>query len=462
MSDVIQNNRAIPTDVIVVGAGLAGLTAARQLVEQGVSVQVLEACDHVGGRMFDYQSKFGHIFQLGAEWLGPDEERLTALLTELGLETTPQYQTGDTIIRLEGELTRFDGSQTVAAGPLPLPSKELSDDFLRLLTRLNTLCEQVPLDHPDEAPDATEWDAMTVAEWCQQHISTKRGQALFAFIAEIEMGTSLDQLSFLYYLFIRRSINNRMVDDRRVKGGVQQICVLLAKPLANRVQLGAAVRAIQQDEKGVMVQSDAGSFFADYAIVTVPPKPALQIAYQPALPEERTLMLSSLALSQIIKCIVVYDTPFWRQAGLSGLMMSDEGPLKVVDDCSPVNGPHGALVGLTRSKATRKWSKHSQEERGEAIIQQLTEFFGPQAAKPIEYIDQDWVSFPWAGGAYFPNMPPGVMTTSGKLLRKPVGRIHWAGTETATRWTGSMEGAIRSGERAAKEVLTRLQRRTKM
>ncbi|MGB0384206.1 MAG: flavin monoamine oxidase family protein [Ardenticatenaceae bacterium] len=457
MSDKNHASRA-PTDVIIVGAGLAGLTAARQLARQGVSVQVLEACDHVGGRMFDYQSKFGYIFQLGAEWLGPDEEQLNALLTELGLETTPLYQAGDVIIRLEGEVTRFDGNQTIAAGPLPLPPKDLSDDLLLALERLDTFCEQVPLDHPHEAPKATEWDAISVAEWCQQHISTKRGQALFSLIAEIEMGVSLDQLSFLYHLFMWRSINRQMIDDRRVKGGVQQICQLLAESLATRVQVGAAVRAIQQDEKGVMVQSDAGRFSADYVIVTAPPKPALEITYQPALPEERTDLLSSLTLAQMVKCVIVYDRPFWREAGLGGFMMSDEGPIKVLDDCSPVNGSHGALVGFTRSSTTGKWSQMSQQARRAAILEQLTEFFGPQAAQPLEYIDQDWVSFPWAGGAYFPNMPPGVMTTSGQLLRKPVGRIHWAGTETATLWTGSMEGAIRSGERAATEVLTRLQR----
>jgi len=453
-----KKNNTSPTDVIIVGAGLAGLTAARQLTRQGISVQVFEACDHVGGRMFDYQSKFGHIFQLGAEWLGPDEERLNALLTELGLETTPQYQAGDTILRLKGKQIRFDGSKTIATGPLPLPSQNLSDNFLFALERLNTLCEQVPLDHPEEATHAIKWDSISVAEWCQQHISTKKDQALFNLIVEIEMGVPLEQLSFLYYLFVRHAIHKRIIDDRRVKGGVQQICHLLAEKLIPQVQLENAVQTIQQNEKGVRVQSKIGCFFANYVIVTVPPKPALEITYQPALSKARSHLLSSLTLSQMIKCIIVYDTPFWRQAGLNGLIMSDTGPLKVISDCSPMNSSQGALVGLSSSKVIHKLSQESQQARQAVILEQLTECLGSQAAQPLEYIEQDWFSFPWTKGAYFPNMPPNIMTTYGKSLREPVGRIHWAGTETATLWMGSMEGAIRSGERAAQEVLTRLQR----
>lgn len=446
------------TEVIIVGAGLSGLIAARQLAKQGVSIQILEASEHVGGRMFDYQSKLGHTFQLGAEWLGPDESRLQALLIELGLETIPHGQMGDAIINLAGKMTHFTPNENHIVGPLPLPPHYLSDDIRSIFEQMDKLCEQVPLNCPENAPNAAVWDTISVAEWGQQQIKSPTSQALFNLITEIQMGAPLDQLSQLYHLYSWRSINKRMIDDRRVKGGTQQICQLLAKSLAKQLYLEAPVRAIEQDEQGVKVQSDVGIFSADYLIVTAPPKPALAIHYQPALPAERTQLLASSTLAQTMKCIIVYDKPFWVEAGLSGFMMSDEGPLKVTDDCSPTEGSYGALIGLSSTKITEKWCQSSQQERRADVLTQLSTAFGSQAAKPLEYVDHDWISYPWTGGAYFTNLPPNIMTNySHDLLRQPVGRLYWAGTETATQWNGSMEGAICSGERAATEVLKQIQ-----
>lgn len=445
-------------DVLIIGAGLSGLVAGRALSRAGVSVRLLEACAYPGGRTVDHLSRFGYRFPLGATYLGPDETRLTALLQELGIKTTLQFETGKVVIHLNGSLQHHSDvpENIVRVGPLPIPRTMLTDGFLQALEVLDRLSEQVPLEHPETAPLAVEWDAMTLDEWCRQNIADPADRALFIMLTEDEVGAELDQLSFLYYLFIRRAMLNHMVDDRTLIGGTQQICSALAEQLSPHVHYATVVQAIEQTEEDVRVHTSHGCFPGRYVIVTAPPGPALAIRYHPPMPEARSALLSASSLAQIMKCFVVYPTPFWRTAGFSGLALSDEGPMHSVFDFCPTEGPHGALKGFITHRDARYWSQVPAEERQEAVIQQLVRLFGEDARHPVEYIEQDWLNFPWTRGAYFPNLPPGMLTRYGHVFRQPFQRIHWAGTETECEWTGSMEGAVRSGERVAQEVLQRV------
>ena len=441
-------------DVVVVGAGLAGLTAARRLTRRGVSVLILEARDRVGGRIFDCRSQSGRTFPLGAEWLGPDEERLTALIRELGLKTSPQYETGQVITRLHGKQRVFAGSEHVRIGPLPLPDDTIPEDLRDALERLDSLSRQVSLEAPYQGPAG--WDAMSVESWSRQAIDSELGRTLFKIIIKEETGTELDQLSFLYFLFMWRSIITLLVDDRRIEGGPQQICKRLAEPLADRIRLETPVERIVARRSGVTVRSSAGTFSGRCLIAAIPPPLTERIEWQPPLPEARRQLARRMKMGEIMKCIIVYERPFWRDAGLSGMMITDEGPLESAFDGSPEDGSQGALVGFMAGRDARDWSTCSQAERRDAVVHQLARIFGPPAAEPLEYLDHNWIADRWTGGAYYAAMPPGVMKAYGQALREPVGPIHWAGTETATLWNGCMEGAIRSGERAAKEVLERL------
>jgi monoamine oxidase len=190
--------------------------------------------------------------------------------------------------------------------------------------------------------------------------------------------------------------------------------------------------------------------------VAVPPPLSVRISYSPPLPPQRDALAQHMPMGSVIKYWVAYESPFWRERGLNGLLGSDMPPSNIIAcDTSPADGRPGFLTGLIDAHSALEWSGRPMEERKKMVVERLVSFLGPEAAHPIDYEDQDWPSDPWSRGCFGAGMGPGVMTTLGKLIRERFGRIHWAGTETSTRWMGYIEGAIRSGERAAEEVLAR-------
>lgn len=447
-------------DVVVIGGGVSGLFAARQLAAAGVSCICLEARDRVGGRTLS-QRLNSTVIDLGGQWIGPTQLRLLRLSGELGVKTFPQFCTGKKILSLGGDVSTYKA----AIPSLPLIANlELGWTMFRW----DRMRRQLDLERPWAARRAVEWDSQTVETWKRRHVRTSGAKSLVDIAVRAVFCGEPNEVSLLFFLHYLNSaggldplttVQNGAQQDRFV-GGMQQISERMADELAERVVLNAPVRAIEQNSDGVVVRTDAGDFHASYCIIAIPPALASRIHYEPSLPARRDHLSQRMPMGSVIKYVIAYDTPFWRQAGFSGEIVSDRGPIGLAFDATSHDGSQPAIVGFTDGGEAHDWAEKSAEHRRRAVLEQLASLFGQQALSPSGYAEKSWIDDPWSRGCYVGLMPPGVMTTLGSALREPCGRIHWAGTETATEWTGYIDGAIQAGGRAADEVLQLLRSRS--
>ncbi|HEU4658142.1 MAG TPA: FAD-dependent oxidoreductase [Capillimicrobium sp.] len=441
-------------DCVVVGAGLAGLAAARALVKAGRSVTVVEARDRVGGRTLNADIGDGKVLEVGGQWVGPTQHRVLALIRELSLETFPTYAHGEDLVEYRGERRRYRGK-------VPRISPLVLADFGQAQLRLDRMARQVPLDAPWTAPRAREWDEQTAWSWVRRNVRTAGARAMLQIIVEGVWAAHPGDLSLLHLLFYIHSAGgiDALIETEggaqqdRIVGGSQRIALRMAEELGeDRLLLSTPVRAIAQDAGGVTV----GDVRADRAIVALAPALAGRIAYDPALPGLRDGLTQRVPQGSVIKCHAIYDEPFWRADGLSGQATSDVGPVKVAFDNSPPDGSPGVLLGFLEGDQARELGTLTPERRRAEVLACFARWFGPRAADPIEFLEQDWSQEEFTRGCYAGFFPTGVWTRYGRALREPVGRLHWAGTETATVWNGYFDGAITSGERAAAEVVAAL------
>jgi monoamine oxidase len=446
-----------PADVIVVGAGLAGLCAARQLTRRHVECTVVEARDRVGGRTLSHRLG-GEMIDLGGQWIGPHQNRIRALVQELGIATFPQFHDGKKLLSWGGKIQAYRGD---LPGLSPLAQLELLWNDYRLRSHWRTL----PAQRPWMAPRAAEWDSQTVETWKRRHLRS-RGARLFIDVVVRAVLTSeprdVSLLYFLNYLRAGHGLESLIsiaggAQQERFVGGAQQICRRLAEPLGQRLLLDAPVRAIEQQADCVTVHTDRGPRVARYVILAIPPVLAGRIHYEPALPSRRDQLTARMPMGSVIKYVIAYERAFWRDAGFSGEAVSDTGPTVTTFDDTSHDGAHPALVTFSDASAAREWSDRSADERRQAVLAELARFFGPEALRPVELVEKDWNIDPWSRGCYAGVTGPGVLTSFGDALRAPCGRIHFAGTETADEWLGYLDGAVQSGDRAAAEVCARLQ-----
>lgn len=439
-------------DVVVVGAGLAGLTAGRQLAAAGRDVVVLEARDRVGGRV-ETQTSNGLTVDLGGTWIGPTQDLMADLVAELGISTFSTYDDGRHLLVLGGRARRFSG-RIPPVNPLSL------GDIARAQMALDRMARTVPLDQPWAAPHAGSWDAQTFETWLRRNTITAHGRAFFRLFAGGVMTTEAANLSLLHVLFYVHSgggLDRLMAttggaQQTRITGGAAQVPLRLAAALGDRVVLNSPVRALRSDAGTVTVAGDWGAVEARHAVVALPPMLAGRIDYDPPLPGDRDQLTQRFPHGTTTKYVVSYPEPFWRSDGLSGQVFTDSGAVLFTYDVSPADGSAGALVAFVEGRNAVRLGQLPNEQRRAAVLESLVRFFGPRAADPQVFVERDWQAEPWTRGCYGGHTPPGVLTQYGPALRRPVGRIHWAGTETAQRWNGYMEGAVESGRRVAAEI----------
>ncbi|HKT38702.1 MAG TPA: flavin monoamine oxidase family protein [Ktedonobacterales bacterium] len=441
-------------DVGIVGAGLAGLMAARQLVAAGVSVCVLEARDRVGGRTWTRPASDGTLIDLGGQWIGPTQQRMQRLAAELGAETFKTWDSGNNVQYHAGE-------RLVYSGAIPTADRLVAGDVMEAMLNLNMMAMQVPPDAPWTASAAAAWDAQTFATWLDANVTTPGARALLELAIQAVFSAEPRDLSLLHVLFYIRSAGGLMdlvgvtggAQEIRFVTGAQTIANRLAEALGERVILNAPVHTISQDGRGARIESDAVALTCDRVIVALPPTLAGRLRYRPAVPGLRDQLTQRMPMGTVIKVHCIYPAPFWRDEGLTGQASSDTGAVRVTFDNSPLDGSRGVLLGFIEGDEGRLWGQRSPHERRAAVLECLIRYFGEQAGQPLDYIEQSWAEEEYTRGCYAGYMPPGVWSMYGQALRTPVGRIHWAGTETATVWNGYMEGAVQSGERAAAEAL---------
>ncbi|MGZ5321323.1 MAG: flavin monoamine oxidase family protein [Solirubrobacterales bacterium] len=442
-------------DVAVVGAGLAGLAAARALAAAGRSVVVLEARERVGGRTLNLELEGGTVVEIGGQWVGPAQTRLLALAEELGVETFPTHIEGRNVLELGGRRSLYRGT-------IPRISPAVLLDVARARRRFDRLTASVPPEAPWEAPDAGRLDALTLGAWLARNVRTARARRLFEVAVGTVWGMRPAQMSLLWALSCAASGGgfDALVDTEggaqqdRFVGGSQELALRMAAELGEgALVLGAPVTGILIGDDDVRVASPAAEVHARHAIVAMAPDLTGRIAFEPRLGGGRRALTARMASGALTKCTAVYGEPFWRDEGLSGEGVSDAGPVETTFDNSPPEGAPGVLVGFVPGPAAVEHAALPASERRRRALGSLARLFGERALGAEAYFEQAWHEEPWSAGGPVCSPAPGALTAYGEELRRPAGRVHWAGAETSPVWCGYMEGAVRSGERAAAEAL---------
>lgn len=442
-------------DVVIVGAGAAGLTAANELRKAGLSVVVLEARDRVGGRLWT-DVVDGAMLEIGGQWVSPDQDALKETLAELGLETYSRYREGDSVyIGKDGELKRFTGEIFPVA---PATEKEI----VRLIELLDRMVAEVNPDRPWEHPDAEELDRVSFEAWLEEQTDDQEARDNIAlFIAGAMLTKPAYAFSTLQALLMAASAGSfsHLVDadfilDERVVGGLQQVPLLLAERLGDDILLGQPVNEVHRSDDGVRVVTDKGlEVRARYVVLAHAPILYPWIEFTPPLPRLKQQMHQHISMGFVIKVHAVYERPFWREQGLSATAFSPYEICHEAYDNTNHGDERGTLVGFVSDRNADDLFRVSAEERKERILESLSHYYGPDAKNPLVYFESDWGAEEWTRGAYAASFDLGGLARYGADLRTPVGPIHFACSDMAGAGYQHVDGAIRMGRLVAANIV---------
>jgi putrescine oxidase len=458
----------IDTDVVIVGAGAAGLTAATRLRAAGKAVVVLEARDRVGGRLWTGDVE-GATLEIGGQWVSPDQDALIETLDDLGLQTYPRYREGVNVYRGPGgELRRFEGD----IFPVPEATEQ---QIVSLIERLDALVAEIDPDRPWDHPRAKELDEISFARWLEtQTTDDEARENIGMFIAGAMLTKPAHAFSALQALLMAASAGSfsNLVDadfilDRRVVGGLQQVPIRLAERLGDAVRLGQPVRTLRwaphpegrADVSGgtpggrVVAVTDELEVHAAHAVLAMPPILFSRISYEPPLPRRQQQMHQHLSMGFVIKVHAVYDRPFWREQGLSGTAFSPYELVHEAYDNTNHADPRGTLVGFVADEAADEVFRLTPEERKARILESLSHYYGDEALSPVVYYESDWGSEEWTRGAYAASFDLGGLARYGEDLRAPVGPIRFACSDMAGKGYQHVDGAIRMGRLVADQIV---------
>lgn len=431
-------------DVVVIGAGFAGLGAARALVRAGFTVRVLEARPRVGGRVLTRYLPDGTQLDLGGQWIGPTQPHMAELIDHYGIRTYPTPEEGEVVVDHDGRrLTE-----------MPAQAWEIFDE-------LDTLARQVRVEQPWTGPHAEQWDWWTVAAWLEgKRVAPEVARFVDRVVCGGMFASSAAEISLLQTLFqiagaggVRRLLGDRdTAQDLRIVGGVQYIAERMAADLPpGTLRLAEPVVGIEYDTTA-RVHTPTSRYHAARVVVAVPPMLAARIRYDPPLPPLWEGLFQRMPAGTALKVHAVYADPFWRADGLSGVAHCTTGVLTETADNTPP-GPHRAvLTGFVYGTQAVALRRETSKARRTAVLDHLAALFGDQTRQAEDFVEFDWLDQEWTRGGFAAYLAPGAWSTFGPNLRKPVGPLHWAGTETAVRWNGYCDGAVESGNRAAEEI----------